>query len=134
MYPRCFDQNVSGFTLCQKYIDTYAEPVYSVNKQGDTNRMNSVYRKMRITNLEDAKKRIRELEKEVNRLKTENERLLGSMGGRKKHDDAWMASYNDFAVKYDNGMTIMEIVSEGNISRRTAYRYLKYFRSINGNT
>ena len=75
-----------------------------------------------------------ELEKEINRLKAENERLLGSMGGRKKHDDAWMASYNDFAVKYDNGMTIMEIVSEGNISRRTAYRYLKYFRSINGNT
>ena len=85
---------------------------------------------MRITNLEDAKKRIRELEKEVNRLKAENERLLGSMGGRKKHDDAWMTSYNDFAIKYDNGMTIAEIVSEGNISRRTAYRYLEYYRSI----
>ncbi|MBP5471518.1 MAG: helix-turn-helix domain-containing protein [Lachnospiraceae bacterium] len=85
---------------------------------------------MRIENLEEAKKRIKELEKEVERLKAENERLLGSVGGRKKHDDVWMASYNDFSIKYDNGMTIAEIVSEGNISRRTAYRYLKYYRSV----
>ena len=89
---------------------------------------------MKINNLEEAKKRIKELEKENAELKAENKRLLESIGGRKKHDDAWMASYNDFAVKYDNGMTIMEIVSEGNISRRTAYRYLEYYRSINGNT
>ena len=47
--------------------------------------------------------------------------------GRKKHDEAWMTSYNDFVVKYESGMTIMEIVGEGKISRRTAYRYKAYY-------
>ena len=34
-----------------------------------------------------------------------------------------MTSYRDFAVKYESGMTIMEIAAQGEISRRTAYRY-----------
>lgn len=52
-----------------------------------------------------------------------------SMGraGRKKHDATWTASYNDFVVKYERGMTIMEIVSNSEISRRTAYRYKVYY-------
>jgi len=84
---------------------------------------------MKITTLEDALKRIAELEKEVADLRAENEKLRNrNFGGRKKHDDAWMASYNDFIGKYENGQTIMEIVSEGEISRRTAYRYLEYYR------
>ena len=50
------------------------------------------------------------------------------IGGRKKHDEAWMVAYNDFIVKYESGMTLMEIVAEGEISRRTAYRYLAYYK------
>ena len=84
---------------------------------------------MEIKTLEDALKRIRELEVEVAGLKTENEKLHNrNFGGRKKHDEAWMVAYNDFIVKYESGMTLMEIVAEGEISRRTAYRYLAYYK------
>ncbi len=88
---------------------------------------------MDITNLEDALIRISELEKEVAALKDENEKLRErNFGGRKKHDEAWMASYESFIVKYESGMSIMEIVAEGEISRRTAYRYLEYYKKIRG--
>ena len=44
------------------------------------------------------------------------------------HNDAtWTASYNDFVAKYEKGMPIMEIVSNSDISRRTAYRYKAYY-------
>ena len=87
---------------------------------------------MRIKTLEDAKKRIKELEEEVAALKAENEELRSrSLAGRRKHDEKWTASFNDFVVKYESGKTIMEIVSEGAISRRTAYRYLEYYRKYN---
>ena len=87
---------------------------------------------MAIKSLEEAQKRIKELEKEVAELKAENERLLGSMGGRKKHDEKWMASFNEFALMYEDGKSIAEIVSESDISRRTAYRYLAYFKELYG--
>ena len=84
---------------------------------------------MRIKTLEDAKKRIKELEEEVAALKAENEELRSrSIAGRRKHDEKWTASFNDFVVKYESGKTIMEIVDEGDISRRTAYRYLEYYK------
>ncbi len=84
---------------------------------------------MRIRDLDEAIKRIEKLEKEVADLKAENERLKSrSVGGRKKHDAAWMAAFSDFVRDYENGKTIMEIVNEGRISRRTAYRYLAYYR------
>ena len=71
------------------------------------------------------------LEKEVAALKKENELLRGrNFGGRRKHDEAWTASYNKFAAKYESGMSIKEIVAEGDISRRTAYRYLSYYREL----
>jgi len=41
-----------------------------------------------------------------------------------------MDSYNDFAIKFENGMSIMEIVAEGRISRRTAYRYKAYYEEL----
>ena len=82
--------------------------------------------------LDEALNRINELEAEVAALKAENEVLRNSVGGRRKHDDTWMASYNDFAAKYEGGMTIMEIVAEGRISRRTAYRYLADYRELHG--
>ena len=86
---------------------------------------------MAIKTLEEALDRIEELEAEVAELKAEKEQLLNrNFGGRKKHDEAWMASYNDFAKKYEAGMTLTEIVNEGEISRRTAYRYLSYYREL----
>ena len=86
---------------------------------------------MKITTLDEAIKRIKELEKEVAELKAENEKLRKrNFGGRKKHDEAWMAAYNDFMLKYESGMTLMEIVAEGNVSRRTAYRYLAYYKEL----
>ena len=86
---------------------------------------------MKIKTLEEALKRIKELEAENAALRSENEELRSrSIGGRKKHDATWTASYNDFLTKYKSGMTIMEIVGEGKISRRTAYRYLSYYRGL----
>ena len=41
-----------------------------------------------------------------------------------------MNSYHDFEAKYEAGMTIMEIVNTGDISRRTAYRYKAYYEEI----
>ncbi len=86
---------------------------------------------MKIKTLEEALKRIKEREKEVSERKKENEELRNrNFGGRKKHDEKWMASYNDFILKYEGGMALTEIVAEGDISRRTAYRYLEYYKSI----
>lgn len=86
---------------------------------------------MKITTLDEALERIKELEKEVAELKAENEELRKrNFGGRKKHDEAWMAAYNDFMLKYESGMTLMEIVAEGDVSRRTAYRYLAYYKEL----
>ena len=86
---------------------------------------------MKITTLDEALERIKELEKEVAELKAENEKLRKrNFGGRKKHDDAWMSAYNDFILKYESGKTLVEIVAEGNVSRRTAYRYLAYYREL----
>lgn len=74
----------------------------------------------------------------IAKLETENENLrkeleyykAKSPAGRKKHGDTWKASYNDFVVKYESGMTIMEIVGQGEISRRTAYRYRAYYEEM----
>ena len=86
---------------------------------------------MKITTLDEALERIKELEKEVAELKAENEKLRKrNFGGRKKHDEAWMAAYNDFILKYESGKTLVEIVAEGNVSRRTAYRYLAYYKEL----
>ena len=84
---------------------------------------------MKKMTLEEALNRINELEKRIAELSEENEQLRNKRTcGRKLHDDAWLASYNDFMVKYKGGKTLMEIVDEGMISRRTAYRYLEYYK------
>ena len=73
-----------------------------------------------INTLEEAFERIKELENENKQLLSELEYYRNrNFGGRKKHNEAWMAAYNDFAIKYESGMTIMEIVATGEISRRT---------------
>ena len=84
-----------------------------------------------IKTLEEALSYIAELENENKALRDELEHYKSrNRAGRKKHDDTWKASYNDFVVKYESGMTIMEIVSQGDISRRTAYRYKAYYDEV----
>ena len=85
-----------------------------------------------IKTLEEAMSYISELEAENRALREELEQLRSrKRSGRKKHDEAWMASYNDFTVKFESGMSIMEIVNQGEISRRTAYRYKAYYDEMN---
>ena len=64
--------------------------------------------------LEDALKRIEELEKENAEL-------------REEHNAKWMAIYNDFVVGYESGMTMVEIAKQNNVSERTIYRYKAYY-------
>lgn len=84
-----------------------------------------------INTLEEALDRIEELEAENKQLLSELEYYRNrNYGGRKKHDEAWMAAYNDFVVKYESGMKIMEIVENSDMSRRTAYRYKAYYDEV----
>lgn len=84
-----------------------------------------------INTLEEALERIKTLEEENKQLLLELEYYRKrNYGGRKKHNEAWMAAYNDFAIKYESGMTIMEIVAKSEISRRTAYRYKAYYDEL----
>ena len=107
-------------------IDTFAVSNYnSAINQNDTQKDGGTYV---ISILEEAMTHIDELEIENEELRAEIERLKArNLGGRKRHNAAWMASYQEFAIKYEAGMTIMEIVKEGHISRRTAYRYRAYY-------
>ena len=87
-----------------------------------------------IKTLEEAMSYISELEAENRALREELEQFHSrKRSGRKKHDETWMVSYNDFIVKFESGMSIMEIVNQGEISRRTAYRYKAYYDEINKN-
>lgn len=75
---------------------------------------------------------IEELKKEIELLRQEIEVLKArGVSGRKKHNEAWQASYQDFVIQYEAGKTIMEIVDMGQISRRTAYRYKAYYEENN---
>ena len=81
-----------------------------------------------INTLEEALIYIHKLEKENAILRKELEHYRNrKVSGRKKHDEIWMTAYNDFVVQYESGMSIMEIVNQGKISRRTAYRYKAYY-------
>lgn len=84
--------------------------------------------------LEDALKRIEELEKENSELKEELEYYKNrKMSGRQKHNAKWMAIYNDFVVGYESGMTMEEIAKRNNVSQRTIYRYKAYYDKIKEN-
>lgn len=84
--------------------------------------------------LEDALKRIEELEKENAELREELEHYkIRKMSGRQKHNAKWMAIYNDFVVGYESGMTMEEIAKRNNVSQRTIYRYKAYYDKIKEN-
>ena len=81
-----------------------------------------------ILTLDDALKRIEELENENAELKKELEYYKNrKMSGRQKHNAKWMAIYNDFVVGYESGMTMVEIAKRNNVSERTIYRYKAYY-------
>ena len=81
--------------------------------------------------LEEALKRIEELEKENAKLREEWEYYRNrKMSGRQKHNAKWMAIYNDFVVRYESGMTMIEIAKRNNVSERTIYRYKAYYDQI----
>ena len=78
--------------------------------------------------IDEALKRIEELEEENVKLKEE----LGyyrnrKMSGRQKHNAKWMSIYNDFVEGYENGMTMVEIARRNEVSERTIYRYKAYY-------
>lgn len=78
--------------------------------------------------LEDALKRIEQLEDENARLREELEYYKKrKASGRQKHNAKWMAIYNDFVIGYENGMTMADIAKRNNVSERTIYRYKAYY-------
>lgn len=78
--------------------------------------------------LEEAIKRVKELEKENAALREELEYYKNrKMSGRQKHNAKWMAIYNDFVSNYESGMTLVEIAKRNNVSERTIYRYKAYY-------
>lgn len=86
---------------------------------------------MIMKTLEEALNYIAKLEVENKELREQLEHYKSAKpAGRKKHNEAWMASYNSFVVDFENGLSIMEIVDKGDISRRTAYRYKAYYDKI----
>ena len=85
----------------------------------------------KVINIEEALKRIEELEKENAKLREELEYYRnGKLSGRKKHNAKWMAIYNDFVVGYESGMTMVEIAKRNNVSERTIYRYKAYYDKL----
>ena len=82
----------------------------------------------KIVTLEDALRRIAELEKENVELREELEYYKNrKMSGRQKHNAKWMAIYNDFVIGYESGITMVEIAKRNNVSERTIYRYKAYY-------
>ena len=82
----------------------------------------------KVITLEEALKRIEELEKENADLREELEYYKNrKLSGRQKHNAKWMAIYNDFVDCYENGMTMIEIARRNNVSERTIYRYKAYY-------
>jgi len=85
----------------------------------------------KVITLEEALKRIEELENENAKLREEVEYYKNrKLSGRQKHNAKWMAIYNDFVDCYENGMTMIEIARRNNVSERTIYRYKAYYDKI----
>ncbi len=88
----------------------------------------------RIKTMDDALKRIEELEKENAELREELEYFKKrKASGRQKHNAKWMAIYNDFVICYEQGMTLVEIANRNGISERSIYRYKAYYEALRNN-
>ena len=85
----------------------------------------------KIKTLEEALKRINQLERENADLKEELEYFKKrKASGRQKHNAKWMAIYNDFVACYEKGMTMVEIAKRNGISERSIYRYKAYYEEM----
>ena len=79
----------------------------------------------KVITLEEALKRIEELENENAELREELEYYKNrKLSGRQKHNAKWMAIYNDFVDCYENGMAMIEI-EEGIMSVRERFTGIK---------
>ena len=82
-------------------------------------------------NLEQALKRIEELEEEVAALKTELQKYENkSLGGRKKHDKKWQSTFENWSKMYEKGDSVSDIINATGMSRRTFYRYKAYYEGV----
>lgn len=82
----------------------------------------------KVITLEDALRKIEELENENAELREKLEYYKNrKLSGRQKHNAKWMAIYNDFVNGYESGMTVVEIAKRNNVSERTMYRYKAYY-------
>ena len=85
----------------------------------------------KVINIEEALKRIEELEKENAELRAGGEYYRNrKLSGRQKHNAKWTAIYNDFVIGYESGMTMIEIAKRNNVSERTIYRYKAYYDKL----
>ena len=86
----------------------------------------------KVITLEEALKRIEELENENAELREELEYYKNrKLSGRQKHNAKWMAIiYNDFVAGYESGITMVEIARRNNVSERTIYRYKAYYDEL----
>lgn len=81
--------------------------------------------------IEQAMQKIEELENENAELKKKLEKYENrDYGGRRKHDAKWQASFNAFSELYEKGMSIVEIVEQSELSKRTCYRYKAYYDAL----
>ena len=88
----------------------------------------------KVVALEEALKRIEELENENAELREELEYYKNrKLSGRQKHNAKWMAIYNDFVLGYESGVTMVEIAKRNHVSERTIYRYKAYYDKIKEN-
>lgn len=86
----------------------------------------------------DYKRLYEEAIAQIDELKQENKKLIEEldyyrnrrMSGRQKHNEKWMALYNDFVACYEKGMTVLEIAEKNNVSERTMYRYKAYYEEL----
>ena len=84
-----------------------------------------------IQTLEEALKKINELEQKNKQLEAELEKYKNrAYAGRKKHDSAWMQSYNAFVVQYEKGKTIMEIVEQFFFQAEDGIRDKAYYEKL----
>lgn len=87
-----------------------------------------------INTLEDALRRIEELENECNFLRAQlSEYEKRPLAGRKPHNEKWQADYTIFVEHYEQGESISSIIESTPFSRRTIYRYKQYYEQQKNN-
>ena len=79
----------------------------------------------KVITLEEALKRIEELENENAKLREELEYYKNrKLSGRQKHNAKWMAIYNDFVAGYESGMTMLNDIEDfltANLNSKSRY-------------